>query len=103
MDGYPANYLSFKNRLHRWIRGDTQILLWLKNKIKNKENNFKKNPLNLLSKYKIFDNLIRSNLEISIVFLLFILTIINFNYKVKIFDIAILGIVSIIFPTKISD
>ena len=99
MDGYPANYLSFKNRLHRWIRGDTQILLWLKNKIKNKENNFKKNPLNLLSKYKIFDNLIRSNLEISIVFLLFILTIINFNYKVKIFDIAILGIVSIIFPT----
>ena len=47
MDGYPCSYFSFKNRLHRWIRGDTQILIWLKNKIKNKEEKTKNNPLNL--------------------------------------------------------
>ena len=35
MDGYPANYKSFKTRLHRWTRGDVQILGWLKNKSLN--------------------------------------------------------------------
>ena len=29
MDGYPTNYLSFRTRLYRWIRGDFQILPWL--------------------------------------------------------------------------
>ena len=72
MDGYPSSYLSFKNRLSRWIRGDTQIVLWLKDKIVNREKNIKKNPLNLLSKYKIFDNLVRSNLEVSVIFLPFL-------------------------------
>ena len=57
MDGYPCNYTSFMNRLSRWIRGVWQILKWLKHK----------SPLNLLSKYKIFDNLRRSLIEISIV------------------------------------
>ena len=56
MDGYPCNYTSFMNRLSRWIRGDWQILKWLQ----------PKSPLNLLSKYKIFDNLRRSLIEISI-------------------------------------
>lgn len=99
MDGYPTNYLSFKNRLHRWIRGDTQIVLWLKNKIRNKDSKLKKNPLNLLSKYKIFDNLVRSNLEVSVILLFIVLIITNFIYKVKTYDIAILGFISIMFPT----
>ena len=54
MDGYPTKYLSFMSRLSRWIRGDWQIIKWLKNK-----------KLNLLSKYKIFDNLRRSLIEVS--------------------------------------
>lgn len=57
MDGYPTKYNSFMNRLYRWIRGDWQITSWLR----------KSSPLNLLSKYKIFDNLRRSLLEVSIV------------------------------------
>lgn len=57
MDGYPTKYNSFMNRLYRWIRGDWQITSWLR----------KSSPLNLLSKYKIFDNLRRSLLEASIV------------------------------------
>ena len=55
MDGYPTKYNSFMNRLSRWIRGDWQIVRWLKSN------------LNLLSKYKITDNLRRSLLEISII------------------------------------
>ena len=35
LDGYPTSYNSFKTRLHRWTRGDIQILRWLKSKIKN--------------------------------------------------------------------
>lgn len=56
MDGYPTKYNSFMNRLSRWIRGDWQITKWMGIK----------SPLNLLSKYKIFDNLRRSLMEIAI-------------------------------------
>ena len=49
MDGYPTKYASFMNRLARWTRGDWQIIGWLNNQ-----------KLNLLSKFKIFDNLRRS-------------------------------------------
>ena len=49
MDGYPTNYLAFKKRLHRWIRGDYQILKWVTNK-----------KINILSKYKILDNILRN-------------------------------------------
>lgn len=103
MDGYPSSYLSFKNRLHRWIRGDTQILIWLKNKIVNNEEKIKNNPLNLLSKYKIFDNLVRSNLEISVVLLFLVLLVICLLYKdseiINIGIIALLGAISISFST----
>ena len=30
MDGYPYKYNSFMTRLHRWIRGDWQITMWLR-------------------------------------------------------------------------
>lgn len=55
MDGYPTKYTSFMTRLARWIRGDWQITKWLTSK-----------SLNQLSKYKIWDNLRRSLLEIGI-------------------------------------
>lgn len=74
MDGYPTKYMSFMNRLSRWIRGDWQITKWLS----------KKSPLNMLSKYKIFDNLRRSLFEISIIFVLIYINIIG-----KIFDIDV--------------
>lgn len=60
MDGYPTSYNSFKTRLHRWTRGDIQILRWLKKKIKNDKGEVKQNSLGLISKYKILDNLMRS-------------------------------------------
>ena len=53
MDGYPTKYTSFMSRLSRWIRGDWQIAKWFKNK-----------KLNVLSKFKILDNLRRSLFEI---------------------------------------
>lgn len=68
MDGYPANYQSFKARMHRWIRGDIQILGWLKRRIFNKKGEEKQNPLNGLSKYKILDNSVRAIFPITVLF-----------------------------------
>lgn len=59
IDGYPAYYNSSAKRLHRWVRGDWQLLPWL----------LKRTPLNTLSKWKIFDNLRRSLLAPSIIML----------------------------------
>lgn len=53
-DGFPSNFISYTKRAHRWTRGDVQIIKWLGFKSK----------LNLLSKWKIIDNLRRSTLDI---------------------------------------
>ena len=49
LDGYPLKYLPYIKRSHRWIRGDWQIVKWLNNK-----------NMNRISKFKIYDNLRRS-------------------------------------------
>lgn len=87
MDGYPTNYLSFKARLHRWIRGDFQIIKWSSNKITNKKLNEKQNPLNILSRYKIIDNVLRTITPIFSLISLIILFIakIFLDFKVGIF------------------
>ena len=77
MDGYPTKYLSFMSRLSRWIRGDWQIISWLKNR-----------KLNLLSKVKIFDNLRRSLLEVFT-----IISIIYFFVLEKIWRINVNGVI----------
>lgn len=47
---FPKTVISYFRRLHRWVRGDWQNIRFV----------FGKNPLNFLSRYKIFDNLRRS-------------------------------------------
>lgn len=101
MDGYPTSYLSFKTRLHRWIRGDFQILLWLKSSIKNKDGNTKKNPLNVLSKYKIFDNILRSQTEFFTLVSIIFLVILNSIYKIRIWQFITILFISVIMPTVI--
>ncbi len=64
MDDYPTKYMTYINRLSRWIRGDWQILDWTTRKVKNSKKETIKNPLNIVSKYKIADNLRRSLFEI---------------------------------------
>ncbi|WP_160683724.1 glucoamylase family protein [Clostridium sp. C2-6-12] len=49
IDGYPGSYESSCKRLHRWVRGDWQLIGWLFS-----------NKLTLLYKWKVFDNLRRS-------------------------------------------
>ena len=101
MDGYPVGYNSSKSRLHRWIRGDWQIIIWLKDKIKNKRGEIKNNPLNILSKYKIFDNLVRSLLEVSSVLTIIYMCILDYFYKIKIWPIITTVLIAVLAPTVI--
>ena len=57
---YPVSYLAASRRRHRWIRGDWQILPWLLPSVPDNSSKKQRNPLSLLSRWKIFDNLRRS-------------------------------------------
>ena len=59
IDDFPSKFLVDVTRQSRWARGDTQIIGWLFPRVKNKNNKTVKNPINLLGKYKILDNIIR--------------------------------------------
>ena len=82
IDGFPSKVNSYMLRLHRWTRGDWQIVRWLKNK-----------KINALSKYKIIDNLRRSLVDIFTLVLFFcgffwvplllIFFPVVFEYKIK--------------------
>jgi cellobiose phosphorylase len=57
---YPSRYGADVSRRHRWIRGDWQILRWLLPGVPGRDARFQTNPLSPLSRWKIFDNLLRS-------------------------------------------
>ena len=95
MDGYPCKYNSFMNRLSRWIRGDWQIIGWLKSKINSKEGNIQ-NPLNGLSKYKIFDNLRRSLIEIAVMGVLMLLMILEKNYHFETYPFLFISMIAVV-------
>lgn len=68
---YPNNYLSDVARRTRWIRGDWQLLNWLKLRVRKADGTRDKNPLSALSRWKLFDNLRRSLVAPSLMGLLF--------------------------------
>ncbi|MEX0893598.1 MAG: glucoamylase family protein [Gemmatimonadota bacterium] len=68
-DDYPARYLTFTRRKHRWIRGDWQLLRWLTARVPGPDGP-EANRLPLLSRWKIFDNLRRSTVELGLMLLL---------------------------------
>ena len=67
---YPTRYLDDIKRRHRWIRGDWQIGAWALPFVTDKDHHLKRNPLSLLSRWKIFDNLRRSLIPSSLTILL---------------------------------
>ncbi len=62
-DSYPHKAITWFDRLHRWVRGDWQIISWLGGRVKT-ETSSEKNPISALSKWKILDNLRRSAVPI---------------------------------------
>ncbi|MFN8471784.1 MAG: glucoamylase family protein [Anaerolineae bacterium] len=70
LDSYPTTYAAYAARLHRWIRGDWQISRWLLPQIPEASGAYTSNPLLLINRWKIFDNLRRSLLAPATVALL---------------------------------
>jgi cellobiose phosphorylase len=66
---YPARYSTDMQRRQRWIRGDWQIATWILPFAPGNPKGFTKNPLSLLSKWKIFDNIRRSLVPLSFLLL----------------------------------
>jgi len=60
LDVFPSSYIAWWNRHHRWIRGDWQIIDWLKPRVPVGGGRFEPNPLSGFNRWKIFDNLRRS-------------------------------------------
>ena len=59
IDDFPSKFLTDTTRHHRWARGDVQIIGWLLPSVRNHDGKKVKNPINLLGKWKIFDNIVR--------------------------------------------
>jgi cyclic beta-1,2-glucan synthetase len=59
-DDYPTVYETHAKRLHRWVRGDWQLLPWLFPRVPTGDGKRVRNDLPLVSRWKIFDNLRRS-------------------------------------------
>ncbi|HBH12851.1 MAG TPA: hypothetical protein DDX29_07035, partial [Clostridiales bacterium] len=57
---YPPNYASQVQRMHRWVRGDWQLLPWLFPKVPVQGGGFCSNSFSIIDRWKIFDNLRRS-------------------------------------------
>jgi hypothetical protein len=70
LDVFPSSYIAWWNRQHRWIRGDWQIIEWLKPRVPVGGGGTEPNPLSAFNRWKIFDNLRRSLVPPAIVALL---------------------------------
>ncbi len=59
-DEYPSRYHDDVVRRRRWIRGDWQIISWILPFVPGAGGRLRRNPVSLLSRWKILDNLRRS-------------------------------------------
>ena len=72
VDDVPSNYISYRKRAHRWMRGDWQLLPYLMPITRNSAGKRIYNYLDGTTKYKIYENLLRTLIEPAICLLLII-------------------------------
>lgn len=88
VDEYPEKYGDDVARNLRWIRGDWQITAWLFAKVPGFRNPACANPISLLSRWKLFDNLRRSLVPPA----MFALIIMSMLYNIPLwFGLAVCG------------
>jgi cyclic beta-1,2-glucan synthetase len=69
LDDFPSRYNAYSRREHRWVRGDWQIARWVLPTVPGPTRTGR-NPLPLLERWKVFDNLRRSLVPPGVVVLL---------------------------------
>ncbi len=68
-EGYPASYVTYAMRMHRWVRGDWQLLPWLFTTVPSANGARLWNRLAAIDRWKIADNLRRSVSSLNLVVL----------------------------------
>jgi cellobiose phosphorylase len=95
---YPETYQKDVARRYRWIRGDWQLLPWIFPFIPKVNGTSIKNPLSVLSWWKILDNLRRSLIPIALTLLLLLgWTILSSSLLWTFAVIAIIFIPSVVY------
>ncbi len=59
-EDYPSQYVAYARRMHRWVRGDWQLLPWLFSRVPSADGKRMRNTLSVIDRWKVFDNLRRS-------------------------------------------
>lgn len=59
-ESFPSNYAEYSLRLHRWLRGDWQLIPWIAGRVPGADGSLMENPFSGLDRWKIIDNLRRS-------------------------------------------
>lgn len=108
IDEFPSKFLIDASRRSRWARGDTQILDWITPKVSNKKNELVKNPLSVIGKWKIFDNIRRELLPFFLVLIIFLSVIFNIVNPMSWICLVLLilllpGLSSLIYQLRITD
>ncbi|WP_246067355.1 GH36-type glycosyl hydrolase domain-containing protein [Paenibacillus koleovorans] len=60
IDDHPPTFLAHQKRLHRWTRGDWQLLPWLRSSARNCQGEFVATELGAVTCWQIIDNMRRS-------------------------------------------
>ncbi|MHC4539983.1 MAG: glucoamylase family protein, partial [Planctomycetota bacterium] len=60
LEDHPEHYLADASRRRRWARGDWQIARWLLPRVPGPDKTRRRNPLEMLAKWMILDNLRRT-------------------------------------------
>ena len=100
-DDNPSNYIDDAKRHHRWTRGDWQIIPWLHDKVRNEKGEKVKNQVNTIGRWKIFDNLRRSMLSLSIVVAIlagYTFSIFNYQFSISPLWFVIVSLVAVASP-----
>ena len=63
IEDHPSHYSAHNRRKHRWLRGDWQIAGWLLSTVPEESGERVANPMSMISRWKILDNLRRSLVE----------------------------------------
>ncbi|HJQ13104.1 MAG TPA: hypothetical protein VJ830_00035, partial [Anaerolineales bacterium] len=78
-EDYPPHYLVYTDRMHRWVRGDWQLLPWLANRVPHRttpaladgaREDRVRSTLSVIDRWKLFDNLRRSLVPLGVLALL---------------------------------
>ncbi|OCT14008.1 glycosyl transferase family 36 [Paenibacillus pectinilyticus] len=64
IDNHPASFLSYQQRMHRWVRGDWQMLCWLFPRVCDRRGALRPVDLSAITRWQMIDNLRRSLLPI---------------------------------------